>query len=348
MLLIKKMLPVVLAVITTTTGTLAQNADLDKYMIQYQYRDLPHQPVCPNAATYSVKVVVPGSISNAIAVESIREGCAIEGMARKRGAAAINVTFTTGDLVFGDITIEEKVEKQKDKDGNEVRVTSYYAQCNYSLQTDTKATDSTGMKVYSRRLVLSDTYTSPYQRNRKDASEYWNNNRESLKSPLATQLVNRATATIGKDLSYSFGYTACSGTDILWILNAKKHPEHAAQQAMVVTIQQAFKGMLANETLDNFNEAMGPVLAYFDDVKSRYTTTSKADKKMRYGAFFNKALIYLYMDKPALAITEAEGLVANDYDTRDGENLKKRAMELRDLFLKNARNSRHFIPQGNL
>lgn len=348
MVLTRKMFSVLLPVLLVSTGTLAQSADLDKYSIQYQYRDLPHQPVYPNALTYSVKVVVPGNVSNAIATESIRERCSIEGLRRKRGLAAINVTFTAEDLTFGDITIEEKTITEKDKDGNEIRVTRYYAKGDYSLNSTAKATDSTGMQVYTRKLRLSDTYTSPDQNSRKAASEYWTNNRENIKSTLIAGFINTLTATISKDLNYNFGYPVCAGSDNLWILNARKHPEYAAQQATIATVKEIFKTMSASAPLNSFKALMEPVLAYFESVKGKYTTDDKADKKMRYSSFFNKALIYLYMDMPQQAITEAEGLIANGYDTRDGETLKKQAMELNDLFLKNVRNSRHFAPEANL
>ncbi len=63
---------------------------------------------------------------------------------------------------------------------------------------------------------------------------------------------------------------------------------------------------------------------------------------MRYSAYYNKAKIYLILDNPEAAIKECEALIANDYDTKDGERMRKEAEALISLFQKNNRNSRHF------
>ncbi|BAV09138.1 hypothetical protein FLA_5186 [Filimonas lacunae] len=330
------------------SGAQAQKVDLDRYTIQYQYRDLPHRPISPNALSYYARAVVPGNISNSIPLETIEGNIVIDGLKWDAQNPAISVTLTASDLSFSDIEIKENVEIKKDKDGKETgRVYTYFATAKYSLTCTGKAVDNQGVVIYNAALGTSSTYTSSSYNNRREASEYWNNNRIEVKKSLTANIINNATANLSRGLSNDFGFPQRGGYDYLWILNAKKHPEHQAQQEAIEKIKIAFAHMTANESLDSFSAAMAPILDYFESVKTKYPGTDKADRKMRYSSYYNKAVIYMYLDMPEKAIPEAEALAANGYDERDGETLKKLATALNDLFLRNAKRSRHFAPQTN-
>ncbi len=63
---------------------------------------------------------------------------------------------------------------------------------------------------------------------------------------------------------------------------------------------------------------------------------------MRYASYYNKAKLYLYLDDPDAAIQEAEGLIKNDYDVKDGKKIIETAKKLKELFNKKKVNTRHF------
>ena len=87
------------------------------------------------------------------------------------------------------------------------------------------------------------------------------------------------------------------------------------------------------------------MIKYFDELKTKYSEDEKAHKKLRYSAWYNNAVLYMILDMPVNAVAEAEGLIANDYDKKDGERLKKDAEEMMELLNKNHISSRHFIPR---
>ncbi|MBK6978284.1 MAG: hypothetical protein IPH28_15305 [Cytophagaceae bacterium] len=102
--------------------------------------------------------------------------------------------------------------------------------------------------------------------------------------------------------------------------------------------------MKADEPIDALRENLEPIIEYFESIKSKYKTDEKADKKLRYGAFYNLSKLYYYLDKPDLAIIQAEGLIENDYDKKDGEKLAENAQILVDIFKKTKLNSTHNSP----
>lgn len=343
-----KLTVLLLATSLLTAGVQAQKVDLDKYIIQYQYRDLPHNPLNPISTAYSVKVVAPGNITNAISTETIADHCTIDGLKRDDVNADINIAFTANDLAFSNIEVKENVEIKKDKNGVETgRVYTYYVTAGYSMACTAKAWDKKGQQVYNNQLGSSSTYTSSTYNSRRDASDFWDKNRYNVKNTLINNIINTATGTLSRQLSVDYGYVVRGGYDYLWILDSKKHPEHEAQQRAIATIKAAFSRMKADEPLDSFKATMAPILEYFDSVKTKYTTDSKADKKMRYSSYYNKALLYIYMDMPEKAVPEADALAANDYDEKDGATLKKLADDLNNLFLRNAKRSRHFTTEPN-
>jgi hypothetical protein len=111
-----------------------------------------------------------------------------------------------------------------------------------------------------------------------------------------------------------------------------------------MAIKTLFATMKANEPLGELEENLKPLIEYFESLKTKYAGDDKWNKKMRYSAFFNLSKIYYYLDRPAQAILQADGLIANDYDTKDGERLKREAQELLDLFNKTKFTTRHNIP----
>jgi len=100
--------------------------------------------------------------------------------------------------------------------------------------------------------------------------------------------------------------------------------------------------MNENEPLDKVRQKMKPVIDYFQSVKSQFTSSDKEDKKMRYASYYNLAKIYIYLDEPEKALTEADALAMNDYDEKDGKMLRMTAEALADKLRKNNAGSRHF------
>ena len=85
-----------------------------------------------------------------------------------------------------------------------------------------------------------------------------------------------------------------------------------------------------------------PKTAYYELMKKRYSSDSKADRKMRYASHFNLAKIHYYLDNPDAAMREAGELVMNKYDEKDGRRLEAAATDLKILLKQNKFSARHF------
>ena len=100
--------------------------------------------------------------------------------------------------------------------------------------------------------------------------------------------------------------------------------------------------MNAEEPLDEVRNLLAPVISYFEKVKKRYSSGSKADRKMRYASYYNLAKIHYYLDDPDAAMREAGELTMNGYDEKDGRGLEAAARHLKTILKLNKFSSRHF------
>jgi hypothetical protein len=326
-------------------ASFAQKVDLDRYNIHCDFKDLPAKPLGEAYSTFAVEVGVPGNVLNSISRESIENGISIRGLKRVATSPSFIVYFNSEDLVITDVGVKEYVDIQKDSKGNETgRKTSYYVSASYSLKCEGKCYTAQKQLVYSATFGTSQSkYNSDYMATHKEATEYWNNNKESLKSSFIAGIINPSITAMGNKLSADYGYVTHSGYDVLWILNSKKHPEHEAQQTVIAKIKDEFGRMKADSSIEWLARDMEPVIQYFNEVEAKYNKDEKGDKKMRYAAYYNKAIIYTYLDQPDKAVAEADKLVANGYDPKDGERLKKHAEELRSMLDSNKKTTTHFV-----
>jgi hypothetical protein len=162
------------------------------------------------------------------------------------------------------------------------------------------------------------------------------------KNNLAKQLSASAISNLNAVVNERYGYQLRRVSDMLWILNNKKHSSYADHQAAWNQFKNAIVLMSADESLDKVKAKMKPVIDYFEKAKNQYTGTDKEARKMRYASFYNLAKIYLWLDDPAKAKIEADALAMNDYDESDGKNLRAMAESLEQTLRKNNSNSRHF------
>lgn len=322
----------------------AQKVDLDRYNIHCEFKDLPAKPLGDEYSTYSVEVGVPGNVLSSVPQSSIESAIAIRGLKQVTTNPSFILYFNSQDLVVTDINIKDYVDIQKDSKGNETsRKTSYYVEAQYSLRCEGKCYTAQKQLLYTGTWGTSPVkYTSEYMSTHQAAAEYWKNNKEGLKNSFISGIINPAITAMGNKLTADYGYAAHSGYDILWILNSKKHPEHEAQQTIIAKVKDDFAKMKADSSIEWLAKEMEPVIQYFNEVETKYAKDEKGDKKMRYAAYYNKAVIYTYLDQPDKAMAEADKLVANGYDPKDGERLKKHAEELKDMLVRNKKTTTHF------
>jgi hypothetical protein len=243
-------------------------------------------------------------------------------------------------------TVNERKEEVKDKDGKLTGYRYYYSTVIiYNFPISYMVIDNKGPVLLNETVSSSDkTWTTEEYSSYKMAADYYNNNRSIIRSNLARTNMTQALASISNSLNYYYGYPPASNPTKLWILDNKKHPEYEPMQVQWKTFKEVAARTTYEGVSDEDKKTLFSVIAYFDGLKTKYATSDKADKKLRYAGFFNNAMIYMwFLDNFDAAIKEAEGLIANDFDTGDGKDLRKEAEKFKENLKKNKVNSLHYV-----
>jgi hypothetical protein len=178
-----------------------------------------------------------------------------------------------------------------------------------------------------RPCYISSEYSS-----RRLAADDFSKNFAQIEEQLFNSTIQNGKNSINSFLNYSYGYYPSQVGDFVWILDSKKHSEYQTQKEALDAAKILFKNIKAEEPIGQIASDFQPLIDYFESLPEKYKTDEKNDKKMRYGAYFNLAKIYYYLDMPDLSIKAAEKLIANDYDTKDGEKLIEQANNLKYNF----------------
>jgi hypothetical protein len=334
------------ALMLSAAGTFAQKVDLDKFNFQGSYRVLPKYPLGADFTTQKVSVSASSSVKDAISEGEMIGSINIEGFKKITDKAHINVDVYFDDLMIENADVTERVEEVKDKDGKVTGKNYYYkATATYSFSARATASDYKGSNLGNWTLASrgdKKAWQSNEYSTRNAAAEYFNNNKFAIRNELTKQQASAALGNLNSALNGNYGYVSKKDYDILWILDNKKHPENEGHKAAWASFKEAINMITPEEIPQSAKDKMLELTKYFDSVKAKYAGTEKGDKKMRYASFYNNAKIYLYLDMPEQAIKEAEGLVANEYDEKDGKWLKEDAERIMKSFKTNNTTTRHF------
>ncbi|NIG56446.1 hypothetical protein F3J22_23400 [Chitinophaga sp. Cy-1792] len=324
----------------------AQKVNLDRYVYNFSYKDLPKHPLGQEYQTYSISGLISPGVKNNFGDHGVEEAINVEGLKRVDGFAHIMVNISVGDFMIESNDINERVVVNKDKDGKETSRSYYYSvTVAYSWEASWSVKDYKGKTLVNSVLRSRgdrSTWTSQEYGSRSDARDYYKNNYAEIKGQLIRKEVNTHIAAISRVTSSEYGFPVKKEVDFLWIMDSKKHPEQDAQQAAVKSFRNVITSVSPEEFPESTKDTLKTLITYFDGIPKKYPTDDKADRKLRYGSYYNKAKIYLYLDNPEAAIKEAEALIANDYDGGDGKRLIKEAEELREALKNNNVIARHF------
>jgi len=325
----------------------AQKVDLDRYHFNISYRAWPTNYLGSNYISYNVQSNVGSSIKAFYTPEAIADAINLELWKKVNTNGDLTINIFLDDLVIERSEQKSRQQDVKDKDGKVTGSETYYwVEMQYSYYTTVEAIDNKKQQSI-QKLIINDratkmTWKSGEYKDSKQSADYYNNNRYGIKEQLIRTLTNNALITINNNLRRNYAFISNNTIDILWVLNNSKHPEHEAQQAVWEKCKQTIQSITSDSIAPSQKSALLQIVQYFDSVKVRFTSTEKADKKMRYGAYYNNAKIYYYLDMPDMVDKEADGLIANDYDKGDGRMLKNLASELRTELSKPTNHSRHY------
>ena len=328
------------------SATHAQKVDLDRFNFTVSYHDFPEELLPQAYKTYNIRLETSPSLGLGYSSTSLTNTILIEGLRKVEGTGHITILLMLDDIVFDKPETIERVQTSKDKQGIEVKKSMFSLEFLYSFAARMSVYDYKGNTIVSNRVLFDRdnkrTYKTPEANSTMEAANYYNNKISDIRSTLAKQLAATVITQTNQWLNERYGFPTRRANDILWILNNKRHNVYSAHQKAWNDFKNAIVLMNENEPLDKVKQKMQPVIDYFENVKKQYTSSDKEDKKMRYASYYNLAKIYIYLDEPEKAMTEADALAMNDYDEKDGKILRSTAELLANTLRKNNTGTRHF------
>ena len=323
-----------------------QKVDLDKFYFSASFRELPQQPLDTAYHTFSILAEI-GPISRLVVKSpDLVQRVYMEGWRRLNSDAHLQVQFKFEDVIIEQTGVKETVEVLKDKDGKEIgKKTSYVNQVTYSYGANARIVDYKGQFIESYTFASRDqkrVYNSQPFNNAAEARAYVLLGLPLITDQLIKQSSNEAINSLSATLTYNYGYADRTVTDYFWVLDSRKHPEYENHRRAWIDFKQAITAMRPDEPLDQVRLALKPVIEYYNSIKKKYNSNSKADKKLRYASYYNLAKIYWYLDDPDSGMKEANELVINGFDAKDGRGLEVGATNLKMQLRSAKRDSRHF------
>jgi hypothetical protein len=324
----------------------SQKVDLDRFKFTSQFRSLPSILLDSSYHTFHVSVEATRLMQGYLSGMTPEKSVMLEGwkMLKKNGHLGIQVKLE--DLLPESFSVKEREEIIKDRAGKEAGRRKLYSQeVVYTFSAFADVSDYKGAHIENIELASRShklVYRSPEFAIRAVAEGYFLVNSLSLSEQLYKNCVNRAMNYLTTNINNDFGYAVTTITEHMWILDSKKHPEYQAHRQAFLALSEVLFNISANRPLDGVREQLQPAINYFESIKRKYPSTSKHDRKMRYASYYNLAVLYYYLDDPQAMQKEANALILNDYDAKDGRALAASALRLKNLFMETKLNSRHF------
>jgi len=325
-----------------------KNVNVDNLrMYNIATRIPPTQPLEPLFFHYATKVTSTPSTRERIILADVNDAIYISG--QKKVAEPIPgdpiVHIDLGNLIIVSSDVSERREESKDRKGN-VTV-HYYYKVNVVYKFDAKYRIMQDEKVLVEEKVydsfFSKNYSSQEYGSRKEASDFWRNNRDVLISEFARGASMGTASRASSIASRRFGFPVIRTTDIIKTINEKKHDENERFRRAAESLKETIQAMTGEEGMD-MNRVEG-LIDYFKNIPAKYPDPkSKADVRLKYAAYYNLCKIYLYLDQPENVAQYADLILSNGHDKKDEERMKKAAKELTTMFEKTGIKTRHFNP----
>lgn len=322
-----------------------KTVDLDKYRFSVQYRSLPVTRIDSTYRTYDVSVgstrLMEPLLQDMDPVNTVR----MEGWKKLPANGHLRVEVKLGDLLPGEMTVRERVVSNRLANGTLSSKTYYYQEVSYSFEALAHISDHKGMHILDE--VLADrshkkVYRSPEFPARAMAEGYFLVNALTVTRNLFRESVTRSMHRLTEQLNNHFGFEPVTVNDMMWVIDSRKHDEYGPWRNAIRQASDVLFSMNASTPITGAKEELQPVISYFEKIKKEYSSNNRHDRKIRYGAYYNLAVLYYYLDDPQAMMREAHGLELNDFDPGDAKGFKRTATWLKDLFEQNNIYTRHF------
>lgn len=328
-------------------ATAAQKkVDLDRFDIKVQYRSLPAIRLDSTYHTYNVSVNTTRMMQPILQEMEPANSVILEGWRKLPANGHLDIEVQLDDLLPENVSVKERVTSTRDRNGVITGTkTMYYQEVVYTFAASAAISDYKGTHIMDEQLAArsyKQVYTSPEFSIRPLAEGYFLLNSVAITKDLYRNCVNRAMHVLSDRITDNFGFAEVTASDFLWVIGSRKHPEYEEDHKALQQMTDVLFSMNANTSIESAREKLKPVIDYFESIKTNYSTTSKHDRKMRYSSFFNLAVLYYYLDDPENMMTQANGLILNDFWTDVGHSFQASATRLKNQFQQTNIHTRHF------
>jgi len=299
--------------------------DLDHKYFTYEYVELPQVFTDPLNRTFNVITSNSSDYHYLYDNDVYGRKIAINGFNRTTSSPYVTIEISLDPVV--DLGSGVQTTNTKRTDGT--IISSYRWKMaikgtgRYSVNYGGKVTRF----VISKEFVTnsSNSFTTFNQAN----SNYTNNQR-SNKELLLRQFVDYSIQTIYDNINSLYGYRIKTENENVWILDSKENPEYSSHQDALAQLKSNFASLSYNLNPQTTYSLVRPQIDYFEQAKTYYKQSEdKKHKKMRYASYYNLMKIYFALEMYDKATEEANALIANDYDSKDGEFMIKRINEVK-------------------
>jgi len=344
----KKLLLVIL-IISGVFSICAQtkNVNVDNYRFDVVVRTFPAKPWNPLFFNYSVAINASAIVQKNISIGEVYDAVNIEAQRKVQdfNQAALILQLNLGSIVINSSKVVDDIKTKKNKDGSVTETHEYYMEVNYNFSSsyEIKSTGKTLSKGEPYSNLSSRKYSTERYKTSKDASDFWNNNREMIIANLYRDLCLTSAAQLSSTATSLYGFPVIKSFVLLKTIDEKKHNENEAFRKNVELLKSALQAMTPEIPMDR--KQADALIKYFKSIPERYADPkSKADARLRYAAYYNLCRIYLYLDEPDNVYKYADLILANGEDTKDSERLRDDANDLKTALNKTAIKTRHFNP----
>jgi hypothetical protein len=323
-----------------------RNVDLDRYNFTVQYRSLPAIKLDSNYRTFSVEIESTKLMQPLLNEMHPENNVLLEGWRKMESGGHITVNVQLEDLLPESVSVKERVENIKDKNGQVTGTRTFYSEeVIYTFAATAAINDYKGIHIMDEALAsrsYKQVYKSPEFQVKALAQGYFAINALSVTRNLYEKCVTNAMHNLSERITTNFGFPIVTAHDFMWIIDSKKDPEYTAHRQAFLTLADVLFGMNANTSIEGAKEQLKPVIDYFEKVKHLYTSSNKHDRKIRYASYYNLAVLNYYLDDPQQMMREANGLELNNFDAGDAKGFQQTATWLKNIFVQSNIYTRHF------
>ena len=331
--------------ITAFTFSFGQkNVDIDDLKLKVTYRLSPARPQTPLFFYYNTQIDFGSPvIKNNVNIESLERSLSIDGQRKTEDAekAKLTLEISFSEFLISEVDVKEHV--YTNKDGS--KSYSYDLNIEYTMPKSYRILEATNVvesQVYKTLTGAKKKYSHSSRFNTsREARNYWENNKETLSARFMRETTQELANGASYRASILYGFYVYTNDIRLRTTDEKKHPENIPFQEKANALKKALEAMTP-ETGLNLDE-LKEIIEYFQAIPERFADPKlKADRKLRYAAYYNLAKLYTYAENMEKSDEYADLLIANDESPKDGEKIKKENTGIREIMGRTIIGTTHF------